>query len=131
MKYELDARTIYAGYMEHGPDIAEKTFERIVKTKKYGPLEQKNLLEEATALIFPYKKNPARNKKSFVQSFIFSRKKFNWTEALNWLVKHGYKHGKMEFSDKYLHVRQLNPNLFKRIRTIKFAPGIEARIGFR
>lgn len=67
-----------------------------------------------------------------VQSILFDKK--NWTKntAIKWLDSHGYKHYKIDITQKKLRFRQENPNyILYRYRTITLPNGIEFIVGFK
>ena len=61
------------------------------------------------------------------QSLLFSRAD-GWTEseAKQWAKSHGYKHDKVDVTDRYVRLRQLDPRGFTVKRTIPFGKGIRA-----
>lgn len=65
-----------------------------------------------------------------VQSLMFDRSR-GWTvvKARRWAGDHGYKYGKVDETDEYIHLRQRDPAEFKVIRTITWGEGIKARVG--
>jgi hypothetical protein len=61
------------------------------------------------------------------QSLLFDRSA-GWTieKAKEWAKKHGYKAGKVDVTDQYVRLRQLNPKGFTVKRTVPFGKGIRA-----
>lgn len=68
-----------------------------------------------------------RKKSTTVQSLLFSRSE-GWTtsKAKSWAKANGYKYGKVDVTDQYIRIRQLDPKGFKTKRTIPFGRGIRA-----
>ena len=61
-----------------------------------------------------------------VQSLIFDRSAWTASQAKAWAKSHGYKHGKVDVTDKSIRIRQLDPKKFKTKRTVSFGRGIRA-----
>jgi chemotaxis protein histidine kinase CheA len=61
------------------------------------------------------------------QSLLFSRAD-GWTEskAKEWAKEHGYKSNKVDVTDQYIRLRQLDPKKFTVKRTVPFGKGIRA-----
>jgi hypothetical protein len=68
---------------------------------------------------------------STVQSLLFCRAN-GWTItfAKAWAKRRGYRTRDVDDKGMWIHLRQFPPGRFKRIRTVHFGDGIEARIGF-
>ena len=62
-----------------------------------------------------------------VQSLLFDRSA-GWTagKAKAWAKSHGYRHGKVHTTDRYVRIRQFDPKGLKTKRTITFGHGIRA-----
>jgi hypothetical protein len=61
-----------------------------------------------------------------VQSLLFSRDTFTPAKAKAWAKRHGYKHGKIDETDRYVRLRQADPKEFRVKRTVSFGDGIKA-----
>src|SRR5208337_5069688 len=61
------------------------------------------------------------------QSLLFDRSA-GWTEgkAKTWARSHGFKHDKVDVTDRYVRLRQLDPKGFAVKRTVPFGKGIRA-----
>jgi len=60
------------------------------------------------------------------------RPKFTVASAKAWAKRHGLKYGDVDVKEDFIHLRQDDPSLFKRIRTVHFGKtGIEARVGWK
>jgi hypothetical protein len=62
-----------------------------------------------------------------VQSLLFDRDA-GWTasKAKEWAKSHGYRHGKVHTTDRYIRIRQFDPKGLRVKRTITFGHGIRA-----
>lgn len=77
------------------------------------------------------KKPAAAPTGSKVQSLVFSRVEFSRAAAVLWAREHGFKAGKVESTKNTWRIRQLDPKLFARMRTISFRPGVKAVVGWQ
>ena len=57
------------------------------------------------------------------QSVIFERSKWTLPRAKKWLKKHKYKTTKVDTTAKFFRFRQMNPNQFKKFRTLSIGRG--------
>lgn len=77
----------------------------------------------------PYPKSSGARKRDpmEVQSLLFSRDA-GWTtaKAKAWAKEHGYKYGKVDVTEQYIHMRQFSPKGLKVKRTITLGRGIRA-----
>lgn len=63
--------------------------------------------------------------RSQVQSLLFDREAFTATTAKAWARAHGYRHGKVDTTDRYHRLRQFDPD-GSPCRTIAFDEGVKA-----
>lgn len=76
----------------------------------------------------PKPRAAARSRKpTSVQSLLFGRDA-GWTagKAKSWAKSHGYRYGKVDVTDQYIRIRQLDPKGLKVKRTVPFGKGIRA-----
>jgi hypothetical protein len=66
-----------------------------------------------------------------VQTLIFSKSHFSRTQAVAWARGHGFSARKVDVKPSTWRIRQSDPRGFERMRTVRFAPGVEAVIGWR
>lgn len=68
---------------------------------------------------------------SRVQTLLFPRERFNLPEARAWASRHDWKYGDVDLKEDFIHLRQEDPSLFKRIRTVYLGSrGVQARVGW-
>jgi hypothetical protein len=64
-----------------------------------------------------------------VQSLLFDRDYFTVRQAKAWAARNGFKHGKVDETDKYIRLRQRDPGEFRVKRTITLTDGVRAVVG--
>jgi len=68
---------------------------------------------------------------SQVQSLVFSRDRFTPTTARRWAANHGFSAGYVDQKPSTLRIRQRSPEGWRRMRTIRMAPGVQAVVGWK
>jgi hypothetical protein len=69
---------------------------------------------------------------SSVQALLFPRDRFNVAGSRAWAAKHDWKFGDVDVKTDFIHLRQADPSLFKRVRTVHFGGrGVLARVGWK
>ena len=61
-----------------------------------------------------------------IQSILIDKNYFTLKIAYAWIIKHGYKHYKIDITKNKYRFRQLEPDPSKRYYTIKLTDGVEA-----
>lgn len=60
---------------------------------------------------------------------MFSRPRWTVRSAKAWAREHGYKYGDVDVTDNYIHLRQLDPQLYRSMGTFTLGKGIKGRYG--
>jgi hypothetical protein len=71
------------------------------------------------------RENPVRRAMR-IQSLLFSRPSYTPSSAKRWAKAHGYRTGKVDVTDRFVRLRQLDPSRFKTLRTFTLGRGIRA-----
>lgn len=74
----------------------------------------------------PFARSKEARKSMQIQSLLFSRDSWTVAKAKKWAKDNGYKYGKVDVTDEYIRIRQLDPKKFKVKRTITLGRGIRA-----
>lgn len=61
-----------------------------------------------------------------IQSILLDKKYFNLQSALQWIIKHGFKHYKVDITKNKYRFRQQEPNSKREYYTIHLRKGVEA-----
>ena len=61
-----------------------------------------------------------------IQSILLNKKYFSLNTALQWIVKHGFKHYKIDITKNKYRFRQQEPNSNRGYYTIHLKRGVEA-----
>jgi hypothetical protein len=72
----------------------------------------------------------ASNEGTAVQTLLFSRKTYTPASAKSWAHSHGYRSSKVDVTANNIRLRQAPPGKFRRLRTVRFSPGIQAVVGW-
>lgn len=67
---------------------------------------------------------------SEIQSLLFHRDYFRPAQARRWALSHGFTANQVHPTENYLRVRQFDPSLAHRYRTIAMKPGLQAVVAF-
>jgi hypothetical protein len=62
---------------------------------------------------------------SRIQSILFDKRYFTYIEAIEWLLIHNKKMGKLDETKRYYRFRKLKPNKNKKYRTKTITKGIK------
>ncbi len=67
---------------------------------------------------------------SKIQSVLISKRYFQLPDAIEWVIRHNFKHYKLDITPHYYRFRQFNPNKYKSHRTTELTTGIKAIIEY-
>jgi hypothetical protein len=67
---------------------------------------------------------------SKVQSILFDKNYYSFSDAIKWIKSHNFVVKKVDITENYYRIRQLDPKNFNRFRIIDIKPGIKFVIGF-
>ena len=68
---------------------------------------------------------------SKVQALLFDRERFTRAQAIGWAKRHQWRTSDVDVTDQFIHLRQLDPAAFRRIRTVYLGGrGVQARVGW-
>jgi hypothetical protein len=69
---------------------------------------------------------------SVIQSLVFPTSRFDLAQAKAWALKHDWAHTDVDVKPDFIHLRQENPAMFQRIRTVHLGGrGVQARVGWK
>ena len=116
-------------YDDRLADLSEPRQSRRVAHRRPAPARGPMLRPRPSSLERPYPTPAvaaARKPSMSVQSLLFDRGSWTTSSAKRWAQDHGYKYGKVDVTDQYIRIRQLDPKGSKVKRTIPFGKGIRA-----
>lgn len=68
---------------------------------------------------------------SRVQTLLFPTSRFTVSSAKAWAKRHDWRTGDVDVKPEFIHFRQEDPSVFKRIRTVHMGGrGVQARVGW-
>ncbi len=68
---------------------------------------------------------------SRAQTLLFPTSRFTVAEAKAWARKHDWRSDDVDVKPEFIHLRQEDPRVFSRIRTVHFGGrGVQARVGW-